>query len=466
MPRGLKVQVLSGLPTKYMNIKEINSKKLYKEYELQIPYAEVDKSINNKISEIIPNVSLPGFRKGKAPLGVVRKKYENNYISEVIEKIIQDKTKKLLEEKKLKIFRQPKIEVKKYQKDQPVEITLKIDIDPEVKVSSFKDLSIINREIKLDKQKIEENYKNFIESQKHFHKVSENRPIQLTDRVTVNISTEDKSVPDFLKDQKNLPIITDSDYQVLPDISSKLINKKAKVGDKLNIQFDLKEVLKEKNKKIVNFVVEILSLEHVHLFKVTKEFLDQNNLKDESDLKENLKKNLYTQYDNLLKQIQKKELLDLLDKKNNFDIPEGILDEEFNSIWQRLEQAKKDGSLDKDDKNLSEEKLKNRYKKIAIRRVKLAVLIQQIAKDNNIVVSEKELSEGMIKYASQYPGQEEQIIQYFKKNPSSIESIRGPIYEEKIIDHILSKVNLKNEKIDIKAFNKLQEETFQDNKEN
>ena len=466
MPRGVKVQVLSGLPTKYMNIKEINSKKLYKEYELQIPYAEVDKSINNKISEIIPNVSLPGFRKGKAPLGVVRKKYENNYISEVIEKIIQDKTKKLLEEKKLKIFRQPKIEVKKYQKDQPVEITLKIDIDPEVKVSSFKDLSIINREIKLDKQKIEENYKNFIESQKHFHKVSENRPIQLTDRVTVNISTEDKSVPDFLKDQKNLPIITDSDYQVLPDISSKLINKKAKVGDKLNIQFDLKEVLKEKNKKIVNFVVEILSLEHVHLFKVTKEFLDQNNLKDESDLKENLKKNLYTQYDNLLKQIQKKELLDLLDKKNNFDIPEGILDEEFNSIWQRLEQAKKDGSLDKDDKNLSEEKLKNRYKKIAIRRVKLAVLIQQIAKDNNIVVSEKELSEGMIKYASQYPGQEEQIIQYFKKNPSSIESIRGPIYEEKIIDHILSKVNLKNEKIDIKAFNKLQEETFQDNKEN
>ena len=104
-----------------MNIKEIDSKILFKEFEVQVPYKEVDNSINAKIAEIIPTVSLPGFRKGKAPLNIVKKKYENNVLSEVIEKLDEDKTKKLLEEKKLKPFRQPKVEIKKYEKNETYE---------------------------------------------------------------------------------------------------------------------------------------------------------------------------------------------------------------------------------------------------------------------------------------------------------------------------------------------------------
>ncbi len=99
-----------------MNIKEINSKKLFKEFEIQIPYQDIDDSINDKINELIPTVSLPGFRKGKAPVNIVKKKYENNVLSEVIEKIVDQNTKKLIEEKKLKPFRQPKVELKKSKK--------------------------------------------------------------------------------------------------------------------------------------------------------------------------------------------------------------------------------------------------------------------------------------------------------------------------------------------------------------
>tara|TARA_B100000427_G_scaffold98715_1_gene81200 strand:+ start:206 stop:1552 length:1347 start_codon:yes stop_codon:yes gene_type:complete len=443
-----------------MNVKEINSKKLYKEYEIIIPYEEVDKLINEKINEIIPTVSLPGFRKGKAPQGIVRKKYENNVLNEIIEKIVQDNTKKLLEEKKLKAFRQPKVELKKYEKNQPVEIIIKIDLDPSIKIFPFSDLELIKRTIDLDKEAIDQNYKNFINSQKHYHKVEDSRSIKLSDKIIANISTEDESVPEFLRKQENLSIITDSDFQVLPDISKKLINKKVKIGDKIKLKFDLKEVLKEKNKKEVEFLIEIISLEHPHEFTITKEFLDQHKLKDEKELKDNLKKSLINQYENYLSQIQRKELMDILDAKNKFDVPEGILDDEFKLIWHRLENAKKENKLDEDDKNLSEDKLKERYKKIAFRRVKLAILMQHIASESNITISEKELTDGMINYASQYPGQEKQIFEYFKKNPSSVESIRGPIFEQKIVDFIFSKVKLKNKKITIKDFNKLQENTF------
>ena len=99
-----------------MSIKEISSKKLFKEFQVLIPFEEVDDSINLKIKEIIPTVSLPGFRKGKAPLSIVKKKYENNILSEVIEKIIEEKTKKILDDKNLKAFRQPKVELKNMKK--------------------------------------------------------------------------------------------------------------------------------------------------------------------------------------------------------------------------------------------------------------------------------------------------------------------------------------------------------------
>ena len=444
-----------------MNIKEINSKKLFKEYEIQIPYKDIDDSINDKINELIPTVSLPGFRKGKAPLNIVKKKYENNVLSEIIEKIVEQNTKKLIDEKKLKPFRQPKVELKKYEKNQPIEISIKIDLEPNIEISSLEEIELVNRTIDIDQKRIDENYNQFINSQKHYHKVKESRSAKISDKIIANISTKDESVPEFLKTQNNMPIVTDSDYQILPDIGPILVGKKVKVGDKINLKFDLKEALKQKEKKEVEFNIEIVSLEHLHEFKITKEFLEKNNLKDEKELKDNLEKNLIKQYQDSLKQIQKKELMDILEKKNEFDVPEGILDEEFNSIMSRLDQAKKDNNLDEDDKNLSDEELKKRYKKIALRRVKLAVLMQHIANINKITVSEKELTDGMINYASQYPGQEKQIFDYFKKNPSSIESIRGPIFEQKIVDNIVSKVKLKNEKIDIKKFEKLNDEVFQ-----
>ena len=156
----------------------------------------------------------------------------------------------------------------------------------------------------------------------------------------------------------------------------------------------------------------------------------------------------------------KKTINGLLSNNYNFDLPEGVLEEDFNEIWHRLENAKKDNSLDEDDKKLSEDKLKKRYKKISERRVKLGVLLQFIAKKEKITISENELSNGIMQYSKQYPGQEKQIMEYLKKNPSSVESIRGPLLEEKIINSISSKTTIINKKINEDQYKKLEEETF------
>ena len=448
-----------------MNIKELKSDTLYKEYSMEIPYEEVDELINNKIKDLIPTVTLPGFRKGKAPHTIVKKKYETNVLSEVIESIVQDKTKKILEDKKIKPFRQPRVNLKKYEKEKPVEIEIKIDIEPEIKLKNFKDLELNTYEINLDKKSTDDNYNNFLSLQKKYIKIKNNRSLKKSDKVFVDITATDESLPDFLKKQNNVQVTTDSDYEILPNIGNKLIEKKVKIGDKVNLYFDLSKTLKSEDKKNVEFIIDVKSIEESVPFKLDQDFLSKVGLKDENELKENLKNNLKVQFNEGIKQIEKKQLMDLLESEYQFELPQGILDEEFHGIWHRLQHAKEENKLDEDDKNLSEKDLKIRYKKISERRVRLAILLQFIAKDEKINVSEKELTDGMMNYASQYPGQEKQILEYFKKNPSSIETIRGPLLESKVIETIFKKSSVNNKKLSVEDYKKLEETTFNLSKE-
>jgi trigger factor len=446
-----------------MTIKEIKSGILYKEYALEIPYEEVNEIIESKIKEILPTVSLPGFRKGKAPTNIVRKKYENSLLSEALEKLVQSKTKDLLDKKKLKPFTQPKVDLKKYEKNQPIEVEIKIDLEPEIKLKDFKKIKVNKYEIDLDKEFINQNYKQFLKSQKNYSKIKGNREINKTDKVIINLLSKDESAPEFLKSQKNLPIVIDAEHEILPGIGKKLKDKKLRKGDKIILKLDVSKTLKLSEKKLVDFNIEIIEIEESALFVVDKDFLEKNGLKNESELKNNLETSLKSQYKNSLNQIEKKELMDTLEKEHSFDLPQGILDQEFQDIWHRLEHAKKDGKLDDDDKKLNDDELKNRYKEISKRRVKLSLLLQFIAKENKISVDEKELSKGMMTYASQYPGQEKQIIEYFKKNPSSIETIRGPILEEKVIESVISLANVNSIKINKDDYENLEKKTFEVN---
>ena len=443
-----------------MSRKEIKAGTLYKEYSMEIPYEEINEIIDSKIKKLLPTVSLPGFRKGKAPINIVRKKYENNVLSEAVENLVQSKTKDLIEKKNLKPFSQPKIDLKKYEKNEPIEVEIKIDLEPEIKLKDFKSLEVKKYEIDLDNSIIENNYREFLKSQKKYLKIKDSRKIVKSDKVLINLKSDDPSVPDYLKLQKNLPIIIDSEYQVLPGIGSKILEKKLNKGDKKNLSLDISKSLKLDQKKMVPFEVEIIEIEESLPFVVDKEFLNKSGLKDEKDLKNNLEKSFKSQYENGLKQIEKKEFMDTLDREHQFDLPEGILDQEFKDIWHRLEQAKKDGSLDEDDKKLNDNELKKRYKKISKRRVKLGLLLQFISKENKIFVDEKELSDGMMKYASQYPGQEKEIFEYFKKNPSAIETVRGPILEEKVIDSVISHAKINKIKVTKEEYEKLEKKVF------
>ena len=120
-----------------MDVKEVKSKKLYREYSLVIPFDEINEEINQKITKIIPSVSIPGFRKGKAPISIVRKKYEDSALNEVIQSVINLKISNLIKEKKFNLFRQPKVNLKNFEKNKPIKVELKFDLQPEIKLLDY-----------------------------------------------------------------------------------------------------------------------------------------------------------------------------------------------------------------------------------------------------------------------------------------------------------------------------------------
>ena len=443
-----------------MDVKEVKSKKLYKEYSIVIPFEDIDKEINNKIVSLIPTIALPGFRKGKAPVSIVRKKYEDSVMNEVIQKVIDSNTSKLIKEKKFNLFRQPKVDLKKFEKNKPITLEIKIDLQPEIKLLDFKKITLDKYEIKFSKKNLDHQFKKFVDSQKSFKEIIGSRKIIKTDRVIVNFDTANKDIPEYLKSQKNIPIDTNIEEEILPGVNKKLISLKVAKGDKLKLTFNLSKILKIKNLTKVNYEFEIIAIEEKIKFEINDDYLKKNGFESLNQFKDILEKNITNQYNQGLKQIEKKQLMDILDKKYSFDLPEGVLEEDFNEIWNRLLKAKNEGTLDNDDKNLTDEKLKKRYKEISQRRVKLGVLLQFISKEEKIILSEEDLSKGIMQYAGQYPGQEKEIIEYLRKNVSALESIKAPLLEEKIIESINLKVNIKNKKIDEEQYKKLEEVTF------
>ena len=148
----------------------------------------------------------------------------------------------------------------------------------------------------------------------------------------------------------------------------------------------------------------------------------------------------------------KRKLLDILADNHNFNLPETLVEAEFGAIWQQIEADLKADRLDEEDKGKSEDELKKEYRDIAERRVKLGLLLSEVGRQNNIQVPNEELSRALIQEAQRYPGQQQQVIEYYQRSPEALNQLRAPLYEEKVVDYILERAKVSERKISPEAF--------------
>ena len=202
------------------------------------------------------------------------------------------------------------------------------------------------------------------------------------------------------------------------------------------------------------FAVKVKEVREPKKVEINDEWAKSIGAESLEKLRENLSSRIKADYDNASKMKLKRQLLDVLDKEYSFEVPQSLIDAEYDAIVQQYEQAKKMGRLDEEEKSKKEEDLLKDYKDIAIRRVKLGLLLSEVGQNAKISINPEDINNAIMNEAKRYPGQEKLVLDYYLKNKNAVEALKAPIFEEKIIDHILSLAKLTDKKVSVEELYK------------
>ena len=458
-----------------MKVTVESNKGLSSELKVIVEKKEIEKKIETRLLELKDTINLKGFRPGKAPMELLKKQFGSAVYGEVLEKTLQQSAFDALKEKKITPANQPKIDVKKSGEDQDLEFTISVEQVPEIEKIDFNKITLNKYEVKSDKQEIDERLKNIAEGNKKY--VEKKDKAIKNDLIVFDfVATVDGKDFDGNKGEK-LQIVLGKDLFV-PGFDDQLIGVKA--GDekiaKVNLPNNYPK--KELAGKEAEFKCKIIEVKKGEDQKIDDAFAKNMGAKDLKDLEEMISKQISREFQNVSDQLLKKEILDELDKKYNFELPKSLLEDEIKNVEHTLVHEKMDELRAKGEKFKHEHdhdniKLDNKDKKdaldIAKRRVKLALLLNKTGEENQIKVTQEELKFELEKQLRNYPGQEKNIRDFYQKNPNELIKLRGPVFEDKVIDLIRSKAKITTKTLSkdelVKLFNKDQDGSNDQQKE-
>jgi len=385
----------------------------------------VNEKIDSRLNELSKTVNIKGFRPGKVPIDVLKRQFGKAVYSEVLEKILKETSAKALEEKKIKAAGQPKLDLKSYGEGKDLNYTLEVDELPSIKLQSLDAIKFNDYEVKVTENETKKRIENIAKNQNNFKDKNENEIAENGDLVVFdyNATIENKN---FEGGQgKNTQIVLGKDLFI------KGFDKQL-LGTKKNQEKEVVAILPENypkkefaNKK-ANFKCKILNVKKPETVKIDDQFAKNLGTKGLNDLKELITKQIQNQYKISLDDLSKDHILNQIEKLHDVDLPNSL-------IQQELELLSK--GLKKEDL----EKNKNESEKIAKKRVKLGLILNELGEKNNLKVDEQELKNAIQKQIQSMPGQQKQVLEYYQKNPLAAANLRGSIYEEKIIELIKRK---------------------------
>jgi trigger factor len=401
----------------------------------------IQTKMNERLKELQKEVALKGFRPGKVPQEVIKSQFGKSIYGEVVDKILRETTSKAIDEKKLKVAGQPKIDLKQFGEGKDLNYELQIDCLPSVTLVNFEKFKATSFKVKIESKIIEEKLKEIANQNKQFEDKNENEKAINGDQVTFDyLATVDGNKFDG-SEGKGVQLELGKDL-FLKGFDEQLIGVKKNDTKILNATLPANHPKKELANKKTKFECKILNIKKPLASKIDDEFAKLMGAKDIKELKSMIEKQMTGQYSQALNSITKKEILDQIEKNHKVDLPQNLIDQEISIMTQNLKPEEK-------------EKHKSNNEKLAKSRIKLGLLLNEYGEKNNLKVSDDEVRNEIQKQIKGMPGQEKMVLEYYQKNPSASQSLKGSLYEEKIIELIKSKINLKSKEIDTKEAEKI-----------
>lgn len=377
---------------------------------------------------------MPGFRPGKAPAALIKKQYGRALLGEVMEETVNSALQKAIEDNKLRPAMQPKVDITSFDEGKDLECTIAIEVLPEIETGDFKQIKLERLVVEPGDTEVDEFLTRLSEQQKTYEKVE--RAAENGDQIVIDFSGSVDGVKFDGGTAEDYALVLGSNT-FIPGFEEQLTGLKAGEQKSVKVTFPEAYGNAELAGKPADFACTVKEVRGGQTVALDDEFAKRFGLASMQELKDNIKRDLGQEYKGMARMKMKRSLLDQLADQHSFDVPEGMVDLEFNQIWNEVtaDKARFEAELAAEKK--TEDELKAEYRKIAERRIRLGLLLSEVGRVNNIEVKPDEITRAMIEQARRFPGQERQVMEYFQKNPEAANSLRAPIFEDKVVDFIV-----------------------------
>lgn len=429
-----------------MEVKETLNEGLKRAYEVVVQSHIVENELNTRIKDLQSKIKIDGFRPGKVPASVVKKKHGEAILGEVLEKVISESSMKLLKEHNLRPAIQPKIDITSYEDGKDLVFTTAVEIFPDVPEVKWEKITLEKWVAKPEESEQKERLDRLADTYREWEPLKEDRKTKEGDKVIIDFegfidgeAFDGGKAEDFhlILGSKNL--IPGFEEQLVGKAKGELVevkvtfpedyNEASLAGKEALFKTTIKEILAAADAVIDDCLAE----------KVGYESLDK--------LKEALHEQIGQQYESLTVSKLKKELFDYLDENIKFDVPEGMLVSEKKILMETLSKANEQEE-DKKEKKTAEE-LEKEAGKIAERRVRLGIILAETGRKEEVEIPENDIRQAMWEQAMRFPGQEEKVLDFYRNNPNAVEELKGPILEEKVVEIIIEKAAVTEKEVNI-----------------
>jgi len=427
-----------------MQVTEKVAEGLKRELEIVIPASELEASLAARLEQMKSQARINGFRPGKVPLAHLRKTYGKQAMSEVIQEAVTTGSQKAIEERKENPAYQPDIgfgddeNIIEKVVEGKADLTFKISFEvvPTFETYDFSKAKLERPVAEVDDKEIDQALERMADQQKEFEPREGDSPAEKGDRVQIDFvgKVDGEPFDGGAAEDAYLEIGSNS---YIPGFEDQLIG--AKPGDEVKVKVTFPEEYGVETLcgKDAVFDVEVKEVAKPKKVTIDDEFAKRLGMEDLAKLREAIGEQIKKEYTNFSNAKVKRALLDILDDEHKFDVPEKLVEQEFDTIWRQvtadLEQAKRSF----EDENTTEEAAKAEYRTIAERRVRLGLVLSEVGKAGDIQISDNEIEQALMERAREFPGQEKEVFEYYTKQPGAINEIKAPIYEQKVVDYII-----------------------------
>jgi trigger factor len=448
-----------------MQVTETKAEGLSREYRVTLPAMELERRLTSELESLKGRVKINGFRPGKVPLAHLRKLYGRSVMADVVQNAVNEANRKIITDSNLKLAMEPKIDLPSDQAEVEKALEAKGDLDftvalevlPTFEIADLSDVSVKKQVAPVSDEDLEAAIARMAAQNRTFAPKAEGAAAEDGDRVTVDFVGRIDGEPFEGGGGSDIQVEIGSNT-FIPGFEPQLLGMKADETRTIQVTFPENYGAAHLAGKAAEFDVTAKELQAPGEAVIDDTLAKSFGMDSLDALKDAVRGAISRDFEAQSRRRLKKELLDALDAKYGFDLPKGLVEQEFAAVWSQVEADLKNNGKTFADEGTTEEKAREEYARIAERRVRLGLVLAQIGESADIKVSDEELDRALVERVRQYPGQEKEVWEYYQKNPAAKAELRAPIFEEKTVDHLLGQVSVVEEQIS-------REELFRDDED-